>query len=389
MNNNKKTFIKGALLGALIMFLICGIGAYSIIFSGIFGSSVISNSTIAKLELIQAYIDESFLYEIDEEALEDGIYQGYIAALGDDYAAYYTAEETAELLESTSGEYTGIGALLSQNLETGIVTLVTIFEDSPAMEVGLQDGDLLDKVNGEDITGEDLTNIVTKVKGEEGTTVDITIYRESTDEFLTFTVTRRVVENPTVSYEMLEDQVGYIAVSEFDTITLEQYQEALDDLEAQGMESLVIDLRNNPGGNLETVCDMLELILPEGLIVYTEDKDGNREEYYSSGDNEFTLPLAVLVNGYSASASEIFAGAVQDYGIGEIVGTTTYGKGIVQQLMGLPDDTMIKFTISEYFTPLGRNIHGIGIVPDIAVEYDYDDLETDEQLEKAIEAVTQ
>lgn len=387
--NNKKTFIKGALCGALIMLLICIMGVGAIVIWGVGESGAISYSTIAKLELIKVYIDEGFLYEIDEDALEDGLYQGYIDALGDSYAAYYTEEETTQILESTSGEYSGIGAVMSQDVTTGIITLISIFDDSPAEEAGILDGDILEKVNGEEVTGEDLTNVVTKVKGDEGTTVDITIYRSSLGESITLTVTRGIVENPTVSYEMLEDEVGYIIVSEFDTVTLSQFEEALTVLEEQGMESLIIDLRNNPGGNLDTVCDMLDLLLPEGLIVYTEDKDGNTQEIYSEGDDEFTKPLAVLVNGYSASASEIFAVAIQDYEVGVIVGETTYGKGIVQQLIGLPDDTMIKFTISEYFSPLGNSIHGVGVIPDVEVEFDYDDLEVDEQLNKAIEVVTE
>lgn len=385
---NKKTFMKGALVGALIMLMVC-VGAVAGVVLTVFGEgSAISFAAIAKFEMIQAYVEEMYLYDIDSQAVEEGIFQGYMDALGDVYTTYYTAEETIDILESSSGEYSGIGAVMSQNITTGVVTLVTIFDDSPAQDAGIIDGDYLQAVNGVEITGEDLTNIVTQVKGEEGTTVEITIYRESTDEVLTFTVTRGIVENQTVGYALLEDQVGYIAISEFDTVTLAQFEEALAELENQGMESLVIDVRGNPGGSLDTVCSMLELLLPEGLIVYTEDKDGNIEEIYGDGDGSFSLPLAVLVNEYSASASEIFAVAIQDYEVGEIVGVTTYGKGVVQRLIQLPDDTMIKMTISEYFSPLGNSIHGVGVIPDIEVEYDYDDLETDEQLEAAIEAVT-
>jgi len=188
---------------------------------------------------------------------------------------------------------------------------------------------------------------------------------------------------------MKENQIGYIKVSEFDTVTYDQFKEALDDLEKQGMKGLVIDLRNNPGGNFDTVTDMLKLLLPEGVIVSTKDKEGNVEEVTCDGANEFDKPLAVLVNQYSASASEIFSGAVQDYGIGEIVGMTTYGKGVVQQLMDLGDGTCLKMTIAEYYTPNGRSINGKGVEPDVEVEYEYDENnpEADTQLEKALEVV--
>ena len=188
---------------------------------------------------------------------------------------------------------------------------------------------------------------------------------------------------------MLEDQIGYLAVTEFDSVTYDQYKEALDALTKQGMEGLVVDLRNNPGGNLNTVCDMLDLVLPEGTIVYTEDKDGNRETATSDDEHQIDVPMAVLVNGNSASASEIYAGAIQDYGIGTIVGTQTYGKGVVQQIFDLGDGTSVKLTIAEYYTPNGRNIDGEGITPDVEVEYEADESnpEADNQLEEAVDVL--
>lgn len=188
---------------------------------------------------------------------------------------------------------------------------------------------------------------------------------------------------------MLEDNIGYIKVTEFDTVTTQQYTDALDDLENQGMERLIVDLRNNPGGNVSTVCDMLDRMLPEGLIVYTQDKDGNKNEATSDEENQFTKPLVVLMNGNSASASEIFAGAIQDYGLGKIVGTQSYGKGVVQQIFDLGDDTSLKITIADYYTPKGRNINGQGITPDVEVEYQKDEnnAEADNQLDKASEVV--
>ena len=211
--------------------------------------------------------------------------------------------------------------------------------------------------------------------------------RGENGEEYTCTAIRDIIEVNTVSYEMKNEKTGYIYVSGFEKVTTRQFEDALNDLLSQGMKALVIDLRNNPGGNLSTVCEMLDLILPKGVIVYTEDKYGERETRTSDEEHKLEIPLAVLVNENSASASEIFAGAVQDYGVGILVGTTTYGKGIVQNLYQLTDGTCLKITTSEYFTPNGRNIHGTGIEPDIVVKYDETNFETDNQLETALECL--
>lgn len=396
--DNKKGFLKGALTGALAMLVItAAIGAGVIVINHIdLGSmkksgsgQVVGQYTEKKLEELKGLIDEVYLHEeeVDEEALTEGIYQGYIAALNDPYSAYYTTEETKEMMESTSGEYSGIGALMSQNRETGVITIANVYENSPAAEAGMKNEDILYKVEGEEVTGVDLSEVVARVKGEEGTEVKMTLLRGADRQEIEVTAVRRKLQTQTVSYEMKEGQIGYIRVSEFDEVTLEQFREAKAALESQGMASMLIDLRGNPGGNLSTVCDMLREILPEGLIVYTEERDGERTEYKCDGKTPWEKPLAVLINGASASASEIFAGAVQDYGIGQLVGTTTYGKGVVQQLFPMTDGTMVKLTIAEYFTPKGRNIDGTGIVPDVEVEYVYDETnpEADNQMEKALE----
>lgn len=396
--DNKKGFLKGALTGALAMLVITAvIGAGVIVINHIdlgnmkkSGSDqVVGQYTEKKLEELKGLIDEVYLHEeeVDEEALTEGIYQGYIAALNDPYSAYYTAEETKEMMESTSGEYSGIGALMSQNRETGVITIANVYENSPAAEAGMKNEDILYKVEGEEVTGVDLSEVVTRVKGEEGTEVKMTLLRGADRQEIEITAVRRKLQTQTVSYEMKEGQIGYIRVSEFDEVTLEQFREAKAALESQGMASMLIDLRGNPGGNLSTVCDMLREILPEGLIVYTEERDGERTEYKCDGKTPWEKPLAVLINGASASASEIFVGAVQDYGIGQLVGTTTYGKGVVQQLFPMTDGTMVKLTIAEYFTPKGRNIDGTGIVPDVEIEYVYDETnpEADNQMEKALE----
>lgn len=378
----KKNFLQGALFGALIM--LCGTGVVS---CGIRLSEDASSEE--KLSVLKGLIDENYIGDVDEEALEEGIYKGYIQGLEDPYSVYYNEEETKDLYETTEGEYSGIGAVLSQDLESGVITLVQIYEDSPAAKAGLKDNDILTKVGDIEVTGMDLSEVVTYIKGEKGTDVDLTVLRGEDAEEITVTATRDTVEAQTVKYEMLEGQTGYLSVSEFDSVTYAQYEEALNELTDQGMTGLIVDLRNNPGGNLNTVCEMLDLVLPKGTIVYTEDKDGKRETATSDDEHQINVPMVVLVNGNSASASEIYAGAIQDYGIGKIVGTQTYGKGVVQQIFDLGDGTSVKLTIAEYFTPNGRSIDGEGITPDVEVEYEADENnpEADNQLEKALEVM--
>ena len=383
---DKKSFVKGALFGALAMLLIAGLVSCGLKL-GDSSREAVTSETEEKIAELKKLIDKNYLHDVDEEELQEGIYKGYISGLDDPYSVYYDEEETKSFYETTEGEYDGIGAVLSQNMDTGIITLVQIYDDSPAMKAGLQDEDILYKVDKEEVTGEDLTEVVSHIKGEKVTTVDITVLRGEENEEVTVTVTRDTIQAQTVEYRMLEDNLGYIAVSEFDSVTYDQYQQALEDLQNQGMQGLIVDLRNNPGGNLSTVCDMLDLMLPEGLIVYTEDKDGNRQEMTSDDEHQFNLPMTVLMNGNSASASEIYAGAIQDYGLGKIVGTQSYGKGVVQQIFDLKDGTCVKLTIAEYFTPNGRNINGEGITPDVEVEYEKDENnpDADNQLEKAME----
>lgn len=384
---NKKSFIQGALCGALAILSVvglmsCGMKAYS-------RENVSGNDTSGKLGTLRKLIDETFLGEVEEEELREGIYKGFISGLDDPYSVYYDEDETRTLIETTEGEYDGIGAVLSQDIDTGIVTLIRIYEGSPAMEAGLKDNDILYKVEDLEVTGEDLSEVVSHIKGEKGTEVNLTVYRGKNHEEITVTAVRNRIQAQTVSHRMMDGGIGYIAVSEFDLVTYDQYKQALEDLESQGMKGLIVDLRNNPGGNLTTVCDMVDLMLPEGLIVYTKDKSGKKEEISSDDAHQFNLPLAVLVNGNSASASEIYAGAIQDHGTGTIVGTQSYGKGLVQQIFDLKDGTSVKLTIAEYFTPNGRNIHGKGITPDVEVEYEEneEDPEADNQLEKAMEVL--
>ncbi len=387
---DKKSFLRGALCGALAILLSaglmsCGLRAYGTNLGGMASSKDVER----KISGLKELIDARYLGDVDDSKLEEGLYKGLISGLDDPYSVYYDEEETKSMMESNEGEYCGIGAVLTRDTDTGIITLVQIYDDSPAMEAGLKAGDILYKVEDIEVTGEDLTEVVSHIKGEKGTEVRLTVLRGDDMEEVTVTAVRNTVQVRTVKHEMKSDGIGYVSVSEFDIVTYEQYKEALADLENQGMEGLIVDLRNNPGGNLDTVCDILDLMLPEGLIVYTEDKEGNRDEKKSDEERQFRLPLVVLMNGNSASASEIYAGAVQDYGIGEIVGTQSYGKGVVQQIYPMKDGTSVKLTIAEYFTPKGRNIDGKGINPDVEVEYEEnkENPEADNQLDKAMEVL--
>lgn len=387
---DKKSFLRGALCSALAILLSaglmsCGLRAYGTSL----GRESVSKDAERKISGLRELIDAKYLGDVDDSELEEGIYKGLVSGLEDPYSVYYDEEETKSMMESNEGEYCGIGAVLTRNMDTGIITLVQIYDDSPAMEAGLEAGDILYKVEDKEVTGEDLTEVVSHIKGEKGTEVQLTVLRGDDNKEVTVTAVRNTVQVQTVKHEMKNDGIGYLAVSEFDLVTYEQYKEALADLENQGMKGLVVDLRNNPGGNLETVCDILDLMLPEGLIVYTEDKEGNRDEKKSDEENQFGLPMVVLMNGNSASASEIYAGAIQDYGTGKIVGTQSYGKGVVQQIFMLKDGTSVKLTIAEYFTPKGRNINGKGISPDVEVEYERNEEnpDADNQLDKAMEVL--
>ena len=382
-------FLKGVVVGALAALIVVGTAAGAFKIFGGSSSDVVSDATLKKLSKIEKIVQEKFLYEEDKDKIQDGILKGYVDGLDDVYSVYYNEEETKALQESTSGEYYGVGAVLTEDATTGVVTIVEVYEDSPAEKAGLKADDILYKVDDTEVTGMDLTKVVSYIKGDEGTDVALTVIRGDQSDELELTATRAKIEAHTVSYKMLEDNIGYIKVTEFDTVTTQQYTDALEDLESQGMERLIVDLRNNPGGNVSTVCDMLDRMLPEGLIVYTQDKDGNKNEATSDEENQFTKPLVVLMNGNSASASEIYAGAIQDYGLGKIVGTQSYGKGVVQQIFNLGDDTSLKITIADYYTPNGRNINGQGITPDVEVEYEKDENNSgaDNQLDKAIEVV--
>lgn len=346
-------------------------------------SDGIGSEVEGKLNAIDSVLESFYFGDVDDETAKDNIYKAYLSSYGDKYTMYYTADEYKALKESTNGKFYGIGAVCQLSGEGGVL-LVDVYDNGAGYQAGLRSGDRVVNVDGRDITDMELSSAVALIKGDKGTSVTLEVIRGT--ERLTFSVVRDAVEAKTVSYTLLDNNIGYLSISQFEEVTTKQFKAAVEDLQSQGMKGLVIDIRNNPGGLLDTVVGMLKYMLPDGLIVYTEDKQGNRKEYKGQDNDEFNLPLAVLVNGNSASASEIFAGAIQDYGKGTIIGTQTYGKGIVQTVKPLTDGSAIKFTIAKYFTPKGQDIHGKGVTPDIVVEYGTD-ADVDTQLDAAIKNV--
>lgn len=392
----QKKFVRGFLMGMVCMLLIGGIGLgiYQYADASERNQGAVTDTFVEKAKLIEETVKDNYTGEIDDQDMEEYMYKGLMASLGDPYSAYYTSEEYEELNAETTGSYQGIGVVMQQDADTGEVKVLRCYEGGPGAEAGLLPEDVLIQVNGENIAGMELSEVVDLVKSSEGGTASLIISREGESDYLEINVPLEEVNIPVVEYEMLEDNIGYISIYEFTGQAVSQYEEAFEELQSQGMKRMIIDVRNNPGGLLTSVCDLLEDMLPEGLMVYTEDKDGKRQEYTCDGENELEMPLVVLVNGNSASASEIFAGAIQDYGTGTIVGTTTFGKGVVQSLIPFTDGSAIKTTTAKYYTPSGRCIHGTGIEPDVEVELTEGleqkselTYEEDNQLQTAVETV--
>ncbi len=356
-------------------------------------SSAVDAAMVTKLQALESIIDQYYyLDEVSNEELQDGIYKGMLEALGDPYSEYYTTEELNTILEQTEGVYYGIGAYVSLDSDTGLPKISGTIVGSPAEAADLRANDLIYEVDGTSTYGLSLTETVSLIKGEEGTEVSLTLIRSG--ESMEVTLTRRKVESPTVESKMLDENRAYIRITEFDDVTVNQFADALATMRGSGMKGLILDLRGNPGGSLDAVVDIARMLLPEGLVVYTEDKEGKRTEYACDGTHELEVPLVVLVDMNSASASEILSGAIKDYGIGTLVGTTTFGKGIVQQIMPFKDGSAIKLTISAYYTPNGNNIHGVGIEPDVLCEFDGEayygsEEHPDNQLEKAKEVLAE
>ena len=315
---------------------------------------------------VEEEIKENYLRDYDIKDVQYAGLKAMVASLGDPYSVYYTPEEFAAFQQNSSGEYYGVGMGIGIDEVTGLAVVSYFLEDSPAEEAGIQVGDLLVSIDGEDITKNTIQEIRVKCIGDDGTPITIGVKRG--EEVLEFNMVRRSIELDMVEYKMLEGGIGYMRIKQFSGNSEALFNKGMDEFEEQGAKGIVFDLRNNPGGYLNTVVSMLDRLLPEGTIVYTEDKYGNRDTKTSDANN-VQIPIVMLVNENTASASEIFAGAIQDYDWGKAVGTRTYGKGVVQIVIPIESTGGgLKITSSEYFTPKGRNIDGNGIYPDKYVE---------------------
>ena len=351
-------------------------------------------SNTAKIRQIEEMLDTYYVEDYDKELAEELMYTGLVAGVGDPYTYYLSADSLAEQVEKNSGHFVGIGVEIYAG-DDGYIVVSSVTPGGPAEAAGILAEDKITEVDGESITGKTAADVSALVKGEEGTDVTLTIFRESTGEVLEKTVTRQDIQVQTVSWRMMDDNIGYISITNFRENTYNQFKEALDTLEAEGMEKLVLDLRNNTGGLVKSAHEIGEELLPEGIMVYTMDKEGNREDTLCD-DVYNDVPMVVLVNGNSASAAEILAGAIQDTGRGELIGTTTFGKGLVQRLFTLPDGSGLNVTIQKYYTPNGTSIHGVGITPDYEVELPEEyaqqtniPAEADTQLQKAVDVLSE
>ncbi|MCR4656295.1 MAG: S41 family peptidase [Lachnospiraceae bacterium] len=350
-------------------------------------SNVIGTKEADKLSVLNDIIETYYLEEYDENELKENMYKGYVRGLDDPYSQYFTKDEFSELVEDNNGTFEGIGVYLSVNQENQTLEVINPIEGSPAEKAGIISGDIIVEVDGEDVIGMDSDIVISKMRGEKGTKVTVGVAREGEEDILRFDIIRDVVESVTVTSKMISDDIGYLSLSEFASVSYDQFRLQLNDLMEQDMKALIFDLRSNTGGDFDIAVKIADKFCPEGLVVYIEDKNGEKEEYYSDKDM-LGIPMVVLVNGYSASSSEIVTGAIKDYGVGTIMGTTTYGKGVVQRVLPLGDGSGMKVTIAKYYTPNGYNIHGVGIEPDVTVEWDYDlykEKEIDNQLEAAVE----
>lgn len=349
----------------------------------------------SKVISVKDYVKDNYLRDVDDEDLMEGQLKGILNSLEDPYSAYMTRDEYASMMEQTSGSFGGIGVVVTPG-DDNLITVVSPIADTPGERAGIKSGDKIIKVNGEEFLAENMDEAVKEMKGDPDTQVVLTIMRTKEgreNQIFDLEIIREIIRIETIKASVIDKNIGYINISSFDDQTYRDFKGELDRLGRENIEGLIIDLRNNPGGLLSRTVQISDELLGKGDIVYTETRDGTRI-YEKSDDKMVDYPLAILVNGGSASASEILAGAVKDRDRGVLVGTTTFGKGVVQRLHDLPDGSGIKLTISEYFTPNGINIHGVGIEPDIEVELDegveeigLNNIENDNQLQAAIDEV--
>ena len=378
----QKSFIKGTAIGFVLSTTI------------LFGMTVFADKYDVidkKIEVIEKTLEKYYVGELDKTAMEEGIYKGLVSSVGDPYTAYYTKEEFDSLMEKTSGVYAGIGVQMMVDQTDNTILVTDVFEGSPAEKAGMLAKDKIIGAEGQPLTGDDFNEAPKIIKGKPGTKVTVTVFRPSTNETLDLEMKRENVIYPSVSHKILEGNINYIKISSFEELTYEQFKEALEEGNKANAQGLIIDLRDNPGGLLDVTVDIVDELIPKGIIVSTKDKEGKVKELFSD-DKYIDIPIVVLVNERSASASEVLSGALKDYNRAILVGNRTFGKGIVQTIMPLTDGSAIKVTTSQYFTPSGICIQGEGIEPDYKVDLapelmikaklEYDE---DLQLQKAVE----
>lgn len=390
---SKKPFLKGVIVGVASTIVVIMSLNFALAF--FVGNKYKDLGVSDKIAAIATILDKKYVDEIDMNELEEGMYDGMVKAIGDPYTDYMTASEFAQFMEDNEGEFYGIGVEVIADGTDGSIRVISPIIGTPAEKAGILPDDRIIKVNDTDVSADIIDTAIDLIKGEEGTTVNVTVYRESTKETKSFDIVREKIDVQTVESKIVDDNIGYIRITSFKENTYDQFKQQYDTLKSQNIKGLILDVRNNPGGNLNVVEQITDMLIPEGVLVYTIDKEGNREDYMSDA-NCIDIPLCVLVNGNSASASEVLSGAVQDTGTGSLVGTQTFGKGLVQGLYPLTDGSGLKITIQKYYTPNGVCIQGTGITPDYVVELPEElqyqltiDEKDDTQLHKAIEVINE
>jgi len=394
-SQNKKTVIL-----IVILLVTTNIATYFLTVNGMlsFDNSYVLSTHSAtgateaqKLLDLDEVIQSRYYQDVDETALMENAIKGMFSAIGDKYSAYYTKDEFTALMESSTGTYEGIGVTVTEDDSKNTV-VVSAFKDSPAGNAGMVSNDVIVKVDGEDVQGKGMDYVVSKMRGTAGTNVSVTVSRNGEEK--TFELTREAIDEDTVASQVLDGDVGYIQITQFTEKTADDFKSQLSDLQSKGIKYLIIDLRDNGGGLVDSSVAVADRLLGDTEVVYTVDKSGKRQDYKSTADVKLDLPMVVLVNGGTASASEILSGAIQDTAAGTLIGTKTFGKGIVQEIHPLSDGSGYKLTIAQYFTPKGRNIHGVGLTPDITVEQNdaykdslYVPQDQDTQLQKALETL--
>ncbi len=383
-NKDRKVIFLGVALGAFIASVFFCLAA--VFTNGFILPSVINNRAAftasndpnalpdnvfdQKLKDIKNIIDANFIFDYKDSALQNGVFKGMLNSLDDPYSQYYTAEEFKSAMEQFDGEYSGIGAVISISKDNKEMSITSVYPDSPAEKAGLMAGDILTAIDNEEITPEmSLEDVVRLIKGPKGSKVEITVKRKGKKSKIRITAVRDEIKVQTVYYDVIEKDIGYIRITEFSSNTSNEFKKVYDSLVKQGANSMIIDLRDNPGGSFNAVCEILDGFLSDGVIVYTKDKNGKKDYVNADSNVDYDKKMVVLINSNSASASEIFSGAVKDRKLGKLIGETTYGKGIVQNTIPLPDGTAIKLTISRYYTASGNEIHKKGVIPDIKVIY--------------------